>query len=790
MRTCIFLSLTLASIIFSMHASAQITAWGTNALAANTTGTNNSAFGYNAMATNTTGSYNSAIGIHALRYNTIGTHNVANGPNALLNNTIGYSNTASGSSALGSNTEGSQNSAFGHYSLLNNQTGLNNTGIGDRALYSNVSGNYNTAIGTGTLHQNTASNNSAFGANALYTNSNGNNNSAVGLSALYKNTVGSYNTALGAEVMYNNEEGNSNVGIGYNALKVNTHGSSNIAIGVNALYNNLTGGNNIVVGYNTGLGITSGSNNTIIGGNLIGLSSALANTIILADGAGNQRLYINSSGQAGFGTTSPDAKVVINSGVSNNSGLKLSQLSSSGGKYLTVDASGVVVLVANNDWSLSGNAGTVDGTNFIGTTDLVPLNFRINNQPAGRIDLDGNTVLGHGALLDNISAGTGNTVIGNSAMFNNGTGSNNTAVGKYAVLGNATGTFNTGVGFNTLGTNNYGDDNTAIGGHALVNVEGSCNTGVGAESLAILSSGDNNTAVGCHADVSSSGTGFNNSTAIGSYAIVNASNKVRIGDVNVTVIEGQPAVYTTTSDGRFKTNLSENDIKGLQFIRLLRPVVYNYDTRKFEEFLTKDMPDSVRQLRFRRDFSKSTAIRHSGFIAQEVEEAAKKAGYDFDGIHRPSNENDNYSLAYGQFVVPLVKSVQELSKVIDEQQETITSLKKEMIELRSMIMNKAISGQEGSINITVGTTEAKLFQNAPNPFNKATQIRYSIPVNAKKAIIIINTIDGQKIKEYDLRNTKGQNIEISGGQLSAGNYVYSLIVDDILIDSKVMILTR
>lgn len=36
--------------------------------------------------------------------------------------------------------------------------------------------------------------------------------------------------------------------------------------------------------------------------------------------------------------------------------------------------------------SLSGNAGTVDGINFIVTIDNVPLSVRVNNQQAGRID--------------------------------------------------------------------------------------------------------------------------------------------------------------------------------------------------------------------------------------------------------------------------------------------------------------------------------------------------------------------------------------------------------------------
>ena len=34
-------------------------------------------------------------------------------------------------------------------------------------------------------------------------------------------------------------------------------------------------------------------------------------------------------------------------------------------------------------WELTGNAGTVDGTNFIGTTDNVPFNIKVNNQKAG-----------------------------------------------------------------------------------------------------------------------------------------------------------------------------------------------------------------------------------------------------------------------------------------------------------------------------------------------------------------------------------------------------------------------
>ncbi len=56
------------------------------------------------------------------------------------------------------------------------------------------------------------------------------------------------------------------------------------------------------------------------------------------------------------------------------------------------------------------------------------------------------------------------------------------------------------------------------------------------------------------------------------------------------------------------------------------------------------------------DYSASTQITHTGFIAQEVEQIMEETGYDFSGLHRPIDENDNYSVSYSQFVVPLVKS--------------------------------------------------------------------------------------------------------------------------------------
>src|ERR1035437_2090761 len=122
-------------------------------------------------------------------------------------------------------------------------------------------------------------------------------NTAIGFMTLYHNT-GYYNTAIGSTSLYFNTTGTSNTGTGYEVLYNNTTGSYNTVIGDLSLYNNTTGDSNTVVGANSGVGIITGKNNTIIGANVKGLASGLSNRIIISDGAGNQRIYIDNTGKA------------------------------------------------------------------------------------------------------------------------------------------------------------------------------------------------------------------------------------------------------------------------------------------------------------------------------------------------------------------------------------------------------------------------------------------------------------------------------------------------------------
>jgi len=340
---------------------------------------------------------------------------------------------------------------------------------------------------------------------------------------------------------------------------------------------------------------------------------------------------------------------------------------------------------AGSGWGLKGNAGMGD-TAFIGTTDNTAFAIKVNDSLSGLIDPvlfntfwgyeagnptmagDNNVALGYQALHRG-SSGNNNVAIGYTSMGFDSIGGNNTAVGFRTLLLN-NGDANTAFGYQALWQNTSGNDNTAVGLGALQNVKsGSNNTAIGIGALLTNSTGFNNTAIGWEADVS--GESLTNATAIGYQAQVDASNKVRIGNTDVTVIEGQ-VPFTTPSDGRFKFNVRE-DVKGLDFILKLRPVTYQFNTKMQENFIrgvTTAYEPAV--------FNEAMMVRRTGFIAQEVEKAAKMTGYDFDGLKVPRTEREYYSLSYSSFVVPLVKAVQEQQEMIDE-------LKQEIKELRQLL---------------------------------------------------------------------------------------------------------
>lgn len=269
--------------------------------------------------------------------------------------------------------------------------------------------------------------------------------------------------------------------------------------------------------------------------------------------------------------------------------------------------------------------------------------------------------IGEGAGVNTTAPINRNVFIGSFTGHNNTIGDGNVAIGQGAMVFNSDGNFNVAVGMNSLYLNTS-EGNSAYGESSLVNnTEGSRNTAIGKHSLVANVSGSYNTALGYNADVGAEA--LENSTAIGNGSLVTASNQVRIGNSNVSSIGGQ-VDWTTLSDGRFKTDIKEN-VAGLDFILNLRPVTYKLDNNLINEFVDRD--------EHKKNNVETQEIK-SGFIAQEVEQAAKNIGFEFSGIDAPKNDKDYYGLRYGQFVVPLVQAIQEQQKIIEELKARIEQL--------------------------------------------------------------------------------------------------------------------
>ena len=173
------------------------------------------------------------------------------------------------------------------------------------------------------------------------------------------------------------------------------------------------------------------------------------------------------------------------------------------------------------------------------------------------------------------AAGTNNVAIG-PMVLSSSNGSGNVAVGSNAMRQGQNvaihGDYNTGIGFRALSNGDDGSYNTAIGASSIESTSGSNNSALGYRTLVLNSSGTDNTALGYLAGDSNKTGSFNtlvgsntdvlqnnltNATAIGYNAQVNASNKIQLGDSNITLVETSGTVSATAfiGDGSQLTNL-------------------------------------------------------------------------------------------------------------------------------------------------------------------------------------------------------------------------------------------
>lgn len=339
----------------------------------------------------------------------------------------------------------------------------------------------------------------------------------------------------------------------------------------------------------------------------------------------------------------------------------------------------------NNDWTLTGNAGTAPATNFLGTTDAQPLVIRTNNTEKVRIKSNGKVGIGEPNPTDATLEVKGNTIIGNTFTGGNSvaqpgglTVEGRTIIGedaffytidKLVVYGNtnwipsgATST-NNGNGL-TYAINGYTFDGTAVYGE------------------------DNDGGIGVSANVS--GTALNRATGVNGFDISGTGYGVVGISENSGLTAGYRGVYgiesTLTGYALYATGRTFSS--GNYFVPSDEKLKKNIKPLKNALDIIDNLNPKTYDFRWEEDKFKNAGLDRNpqmGFIAQELEETLPgiinetELSLDYPKYTKKQLEK-NPSLKNEQEKTMPIKAVNYdqliplLTQAIKEQQEIIKSL--------------------------------------------------------------------------------------------------------------------
>jgi hypothetical protein len=253
--------------------------------------------------------------------------------------------------------------------------------------------------------------------------------------------------------------------------------------------------------------------------------------------------------------------------------------------------------------------------------------------------------------------------MGFRALYNNTTGFNNTAIGYQALLSNQT-----------------GGSNTANGVQALYRTTGFSNIALGYQAGMNLTTGNNNIDIG-NAGVA----GESNTIRIGKQGTQTATfiagirGQTAAGGIPV-IVNANGKLGTTVSSARFKEAIKSMD-KASEAIHALKPVTFHYK---------KELG--------------SDGIPQFGLVAEEVEKVNP------DLVVR-DEKGEPYTVRYDAVNAMLLNEFLKAHRKIEEQEATISQLKKGMEVFAVTLEQQAAQIQKVSAQLEVSKPARQVVNN-------------------------------------------------------------------------------
>ena len=248
-------------------------------------------------------------------------------------------------------------------------------------------------------------------------------------------------------------------------------------------------------------------------------------------------------------------------------------------------------------------------------------------------------------------------------------------------------------------------------------------------------------------------TSLPNSSSVNPEVLFSDSKASSLTSKQLQQLEVQRYIYTTPLRSLNKEFFTDEDFAGMDSLECA--------TLKKDLLELKDNDKITQQIH---------AKQHYTLKAEQLEEVFPDLVYD--------NEDGTKSINYVEMVPILVQAINELSAKVAE------------LEGGNGSARKVASKSTGITSADESVQVLSLGQNKPNPFGTSTEIEVSVPESMQSAFVYVYDLQGKKVQQVNLTARGRQTVQLNATSLADGMYLYSLIADGKVVETRRMIVEK